>query len=125
MAVVRYVLAKLKPGVSAEEYERFEREVDYAVSAKLAVRPEHRFAGFNAYLELLGSGVDVVLLCTPPHFRPIHPLSALFRLVIAWRYGNNADLSWLRWRQMCRSPDRKHRYGNACFHRNPARKLFR
>ena len=35
MAVVRYVLAKLKPGVSAEEYERFEREVDYAVSAKL------------------------------------------------------------------------------------------
>src|SRR5438105_1162491 len=42
------------------------------VTAKLAVRPEHRFVGFNAYQELLGSGVDVVLLCTPPHFRPIH-----------------------------------------------------
>src|SRR5262245_46846183 len=28
---VRYVLAKMKPGVSREEYERFEREVDYAV----------------------------------------------------------------------------------------------
>src|SRR5216110_2983862 len=35
------------------------------VSAKLAVRPEHRFVGFNAYQELLGCGVDVVLLCTP------------------------------------------------------------
>jgi len=26
---VRYVLAKLKPGVSREDYERFERQVDY------------------------------------------------------------------------------------------------
>src|SRR5438874_4841014 len=47
------------------------------VAAKLAVRPEHRFVGFNAYQELLGSGVDVVLLCTPPHFRPIHLRAAV------------------------------------------------
>lgn len=26
---VRYVLAKMKPGVSRKDYERFEREVDY------------------------------------------------------------------------------------------------
>jgi len=35
MAVVRYVLAKLKPGVSRDEYERFEREVDYVVARRL------------------------------------------------------------------------------------------
>ncbi|OGL02336.1 MAG: hypothetical protein A3I14_05340 [Candidatus Rokubacteria bacterium RIFCSPLOWO2_02_FULL_73_56] len=35
MATVRYVLAKLRPGVSAADYERFEREVDYAVSARI------------------------------------------------------------------------------------------
>jgi hypothetical protein len=35
MAIVRYVLAKLKPGVSPEEYERFEREVDYVVAGQL------------------------------------------------------------------------------------------
>ncbi|OGL24615.1 MAG: hypothetical protein A3G44_17960 [Candidatus Rokubacteria bacterium RIFCSPLOWO2_12_FULL_73_47] len=35
MAIVRYVLAKLRPGVSAADYERFEREVDYAVSARI------------------------------------------------------------------------------------------
>ena len=35
MAIVRYVLAKLRPGVSREDYERFEREVDYAVSARI------------------------------------------------------------------------------------------
>src|SRR5580700_6521088 len=42
------------------------------VAAKVDVSPEHRFVGFNAYRELLASGVDVVLLCTPPHFRPLH-----------------------------------------------------
>ncbi|MBI4271222.1 MAG: hypothetical protein HY615_12880 [Candidatus Rokubacteria bacterium] len=35
MTIVRYVLAKLLPGVSREDYERFEREVDYAVSARI------------------------------------------------------------------------------------------
>ena len=32
----------------------------------------HRFVGFDAYKQVIASGVDVVLLCTPPHFRP-HP----------------------------------------------------
>jgi hypothetical protein len=35
MAIVRYVLAKLRPGVSAAEYEKFEREVDYVVAGRL------------------------------------------------------------------------------------------
>src|SRR5260370_29188479 len=35
MATVRYVLAKLKPGISAAEYEKFEREVDYVVAGRL------------------------------------------------------------------------------------------
>lgn len=35
MAVVRFVLAALKPGVSAADYERFERDVDYVVASKL------------------------------------------------------------------------------------------
>jgi REDY-like protein HapK len=33
MAIVRYVLVKLKPGVAIDEFERFEREVDYAKAA--------------------------------------------------------------------------------------------
>jgi hypothetical protein len=32
---VRYVLARMKPGVNREEYERFEREVDYVVAGRL------------------------------------------------------------------------------------------
>lgn len=42
MATVRYVLARLKPGVSREEYERFEREVDYAVSSQLQTIVSYR-----------------------------------------------------------------------------------
>ncbi len=39
---------------------------------RAAVDPERRFVGFDAYQKLIDSGVDVVLLATPPHFRPIH-----------------------------------------------------
>jgi hypothetical protein len=35
MAIVRYVLAALKPGVDREAYERYEREVDYVVASRL------------------------------------------------------------------------------------------
>jgi predicted dehydrogenase len=39
---------------------------------QVAVEPDHCFIGFDAYQKLIDSGVDVVLLATPPHFRPIH-----------------------------------------------------
>ncbi|WP_342734487.1 hypothetical protein [Bradyrhizobium sp. B117] len=35
MTTVVYVLTALKPGVDPDEYERFEREVDYPFTAKL------------------------------------------------------------------------------------------
>jgi predicted dehydrogenase len=45
---------------------------DRELAAKIDVRPEHCFTGFEACQQLINSGVDVVLLCTPPHFRPAH-----------------------------------------------------
>jgi predicted dehydrogenase len=42
------------------------------VSAKVDVPPARRFVGFEACEKLIASGVDVVLLCTPPQFRPLH-----------------------------------------------------
>jgi hypothetical protein len=47
------------------------------VGSKVEVRPEGRFVGFDAYRNLLAAGVDVVLLCTPPQFRPLHLEAAL------------------------------------------------
>ncbi len=44
---------------------------------RIDVPPERRFAGFDAYQQVIDSGVDVVLLCAPPHFRPIHYAAAV------------------------------------------------
>ncbi len=41
------------------------------VSDRVDVPPERRFVGFDAYKRLIDE-VDVVLLCTPPGFRPMH-----------------------------------------------------
>jgi predicted dehydrogenase len=37
---------------------------------RLQVDPEHCFVGFDAWRKVIDSGVDVVILTTPPHFRP-------------------------------------------------------
>jgi predicted dehydrogenase len=39
---------------------------------KVAVPPQRRFLGFDAYQKVIDSDVDVVLLTTPPGFRPQH-----------------------------------------------------
>src|SRR5216683_3150858 len=39
---------------------------------KVKVTPEKCFVGLDAYQKLIASGVDVVLLATPPAFRPSH-----------------------------------------------------
>ncbi len=40
------------------------------IADKIDVPPERQFTGVDGYKQMLASGVDVVLLATPPHFRP-------------------------------------------------------
>ena len=40
--------------------------------AGVQVADDHCFIGFDAYKKVLESDVDVVILATPPHFRPMH-----------------------------------------------------
>lgn len=47
------------------------------VGDKVNVAPERRFVGFDAYKQVIASGVDVVLLTSPPHFRPLHLKAAI------------------------------------------------
>lgn len=44
---------------------------------KVKVDEGHKFVGFDAYQKVIDSGVDVVLLATPPHFRPLHLEAAI------------------------------------------------
>jgi myo-inositol 2-dehydrogenase/D-chiro-inositol 1-dehydrogenase len=39
---------------------------------RVTVKDENIFTGFDAYQKLIDSGVDLVILATPPGFRPIH-----------------------------------------------------
>ena len=44
---------------------------------KVKVTPDHCFVGLDAYQKVIDSGVDVVLLATPPGFRPVHLAAAV------------------------------------------------
>ncbi len=46
------------------------------IAGKIDVTPDRKFDGFDGYKKLLEQ-VDVVLLCTPPGFRPIHLKAAI------------------------------------------------
>ena len=46
-------------------------------AGQFACPPEQRFVGERAYLDVLESGVDVVLLAAPPHVRPLHVTAAV------------------------------------------------
>ena len=47
------------------------------IAGKIDVPEERQFVGFNAYQQVIDSGVDVVVLATPPHFRPAHLKAAI------------------------------------------------
>lgn len=41
------------------------------IANRVVVDKDHVFSGFDAYKHVIDSGVDVVILATPPHFRPV------------------------------------------------------
>ncbi len=45
---------------------------ELAKNAQVQVADDHCFIGFDAYKKVLAADVDLVLLATPPHFRPVH-----------------------------------------------------
>ncbi len=44
---------------------------------RAVVPEERRFVGFDAFQQVIDSGVDMVILTTPPHFRPQHLRAAV------------------------------------------------
>jgi predicted dehydrogenase len=51
--------------------ERLER-AKLPVKEIFKVTPETMFSGWDAYLKVINAGVDMVILTTPPYFRPMH-----------------------------------------------------
>ena len=52
-------------------------ELKRQVPDRVKVEPDHYFVGLDAYQKVIDSGVDVVLLTTPPGFRPQHFKAAI------------------------------------------------
>jgi myo-inositol 2-dehydrogenase / D-chiro-inositol 1-dehydrogenase len=44
---------------------------------RVKVEPDHCFVGFDGYQKVIDSGVDIVLLASPPGFRPYHLQAAI------------------------------------------------
>ncbi|QDU20501.1 Gfo/Idh/MocA family protein [Urbifossiella limnaea] len=56
----------------------FKNGRDYAqYAAQVKVTPETTFDGLDAYQRVLGANVDLVILATPPGFRPLHLEAAI------------------------------------------------
>ena len=71
---VKAALDRLKDNSQPREWS-CSKEWRHADSVK--VTPETCFSGFDAYQKVIQSGVDIVLLATPPHFRPMHLKAAI------------------------------------------------
>lgn len=51
--------------------ENAKKQLSTGLGKRFKATNETCFSGFDAYKQVIDSGVDVVLLCTPPHFRPM------------------------------------------------------
>lgn len=60
--------------VFADQTERALGQIkkDPKIADRVKVTPETTFTDFDNYRKVIDSGVDVVILATPPHFRPEH-----------------------------------------------------
>src|SRR5450759_3949945 len=48
------------------------RDLAESIGPRITVAPDHHFVGFDAYQKLAKSDLDIVMLATPPGYRPIH-----------------------------------------------------
>jgi predicted dehydrogenase len=61
-----------------DQLEASLKKLKEAHSDKIKVTPDRSFTGFDAYQKLLASpDVNLVVLATPPHFRPLHLKAAV------------------------------------------------
>ena len=63
--------------VFENQLSRSLRELEKDFPNKVKVDREHQFTGLDAFQKVIDSGVDVVLLATPPGFRPQHLAAAV------------------------------------------------
>lgn len=61
----------------SDRIQECHRVLNEQIPKKMVVPEERWFTGFDCHQKLIDSGVDVVLLATPPHFRPMQMTAAI------------------------------------------------
>lgn len=65
------------PDRLASSLKGITEEMGDDAAAKVKVSPDKQFIGFDSYQKVIDSGVDVVLLCSYPAFRPVQLKAAI------------------------------------------------
>src|SRR5262245_29316096 len=73
----RYVALTAMGDVFEDHLQNSLKALRKAAGDKVQVTPDKCFVGLDAYQKVLRSGVDVVILATPPGFRPQHLKAAV------------------------------------------------
>lgn len=60
-----------------DQLQRSLQALQKEIGEKVKVTPDHCYVGLDAYQKVINSGVDVVLLASPPGFRPVHLKAAV------------------------------------------------
>ena len=75
--VVLVAMGDMFPDRIKSSKENLAEKLADKASEKLQVKPENEFTGFDAYKKVLASDIDLVILATPPGFRPMHIAAAV------------------------------------------------
>jgi predicted dehydrogenase len=59
-------------GIVINGRERTAGDLAASIPKQVRVDADHHFVGFDAYKKLIASDLDIVMLCTPPGYRPMH-----------------------------------------------------
>jgi predicted dehydrogenase len=59
-------------GIVINGREKKAEELALDIQKRVNVEPASHFVGFEAYRKLVDSDLDIVMLCTPPGYRPMH-----------------------------------------------------
>ena len=63
------------------------------IPGRIRSRPNH-FTGFDAFRRVLNSGVDIIMLCTPPGYRPEHFEAAICSIIALSKDNLKACLAY-------------------------------
>jgi predicted dehydrogenase len=63
--------------VFADRLNQCKEQLRTALGDRFKVKDDHCFVGFDAYKNVMASQVDLVILATPPGFRPMHLQAAI------------------------------------------------